>query len=346
MSGPETTAPRKLPEQWPHMLEMAHEALPEFDGLAEQYRGQRNVPSIMRWDTVPQATLPTLWELGKEMQGLDMKDLDLNRYFAFSLAIRNMAVMLQDPDVREEITEHSASLLLSKSLERNGGISALRYSPMKDAFWPEVDGAYRELSPAVQLLSNFLMVGASQRQRIEFEGEGYPALDDAMLTSQIRTTVISREPVMVQILTTATVSGATAICDRVLLERDPAYDSGGIPSKAARRELRGESIRRVSQAACGLFINEVLYDQNFMVFSDNDVRFVSPRAEAAPDSPSEPGGMVEVVAADEQHRLKYVREEPIICPAAHVGGTVGMALGMVVEAIDRASTTLEERRAG
>ena len=129
--------------------------------------------------------------------------------------------------------------------------------------------------------------------------------------------------------------GTTAILSKVLAARSDGQ-LGSHPDMDTRQFLRDPSIQRVAQRCCALLVDDVLGKEEYVDINDQGVSFNDP-------TPNRQRSAPELEDYGWRGRSYYVRDETIVCPAAHVNGTVPLVLGMVIDMIDRACDQLDAR---
>jgi hypothetical protein len=178
MSEQSFTLQRTIPDAWPKLYVAAGTAVKD------------NSPDPMHSEG--------LWTLGAEIRDLDMTALELNLYYALGQGICKFAQLLTDEETRNEIVQDGVEILVQRSAEWSGGISAFGGSRvLSQAFAPEVSKAYAALPPEVQLVGNFLSVARSHRAHKQQQNflHHYTSEDDpTLLRDQINLLIYGTTP--------------------------------------------------------------------------------------------------------------------------------------------------------
>jgi len=292
---------------------------------------------------------------------LDRTSLDGNLFFAYNLVSCGLAQRLLEPQTRETIVERGTELIIEKSAQGKGGISGFDSPFLKiaPAFEDEITKAYDALPTETKLLGNFICVAITQRKAMLRGTFPRPiSQEEEEAEDIVGQQLIELLPQMNGEETPQLAKGMNAIdislkdlLGKILTRRDKGYSavlspsndwtSGKLPDPEVRKFLRHPSIQRTAQRICALTSQESFYDANVKI-DDDGVHFVDIYARRQ--------RLISDPATDKALPGRYgwrgrswlVREEPIICPAAHVNQMVPLVLDMTVDMLDRACEQVEQ----
>ncbi len=332
---------RSIPPEWPNLLELAADAVPQ-NGTDFTDTG------AMR--TLGQALVP-----------LGSTALDNNAFYAYSLTICNIAQGLRDPQSRKEIVRVGTAALLAKSQQMGGGISGILEMPkyLETAFGPIVRRSYEQRPLAERLAGEFALAASSQRRQIAGERLGQsPDLQTMLLDNQIHGHVLPRmnrelflkqssqdfgisldhrEPAMETNIRKNIVHSAAYIAFLILREKTLGLAEGALPDTETRELLRHHSAKRAAQESCAVTSPEFFGELGpILSIGATDVQFVDPHNGHRPKTSTR----MRRYKYGSRGRPYFERDEAIVCPAGGVRGMAPLALDLVARMVDEACEQL------